>query len=176
MTASEKTKIFLIFCGILILFSVVFVVRPLISQIGAESENFFFQEKRLETLRVKTSYLDEFEEKYQVYHADLQKIDGLLIDPTEPIDFIEFLEEQTQTFSLSLEITPSPRREIKEDLWPSMNFQLSLSGAFSDFAKFLEKLESGPYLVEILSLNVREDVQEENDNVVVNLSIKVYSQ
>jgi len=36
-----------------------------------------------------------------------------------------------------------------------LNFQVSVSGSFSNLLKFLGKLENGPYLAEVTTLNIK---------------------
>lgn len=134
-----------------------------LQQIQSQAENLVFQKTQLAEIQSKDASLARFQEKRQVYQESLIKIDRLFINQAEPLDFIEFLEEESASSKLAIEITPS--------LPPS--FVLNLQGNPSDFLKFLEKLEKAPYLIEILNLNL---LNSEKNNFKATLSLKVYSQ
>ena len=184
---SFKRKIYIsiiIFSGLSILLTV-FLIYPLFSEIEKSSQNFLSQKQKLLALEKKVENLEKFKKILPEISTDLKKIDNLFVDPKVPIDFISFLEKTSQDFQLSLKISPGLPLKIEKDPWPSIGFQLSLAGSFSNFTKFLEKLESGPYLIEIQNLTISrlsetELKSKEFENflpgdVKANLSIKVYT-
>jgi len=77
------------------------------------------------------------------------------------------------------------KKTEKEEPWQSLSVQLLVTGSFSNFSKFLHKLENGPYLIEVVDLNTRrlaeKDIQvKELENIpgadTTNvLSIKVFA-
>jgi Tfp pilus assembly protein PilO len=173
MTSSGKQNLSLMGLGVVIIAFIAFIVYPLFSGIQKEADNFISQKKKLVELERKIQNLENFQKSYEEYLPNLGKIAELLINPSEPINFIEFLEKEARNADLDIEILPFAPEE-EEDFWSSMNFRLSLTGTFSNFLKFLEKLESAPYLVEILNLNATER-DEEEPGVGVSLLIKVYT-
>lgn len=154
MTVNKKTAVSLVIFGIIILIFIVLVIHPLFEAIRVDSQNLIFQKNRKAELVLKTENIKEFQKNYKDYQSNLKKISDLFINSAEPINFIEFLEKEAANSQLSIKIAPFPPRETEEDPWPSMNFQLTLTGPFPNFLKFLEKLESSNYLIEILNLNV----------------------
>lgn len=171
LNPNKKIMVSGIIFGIVIFILIVLIIYPLFGAIRAESKELISQKNKQAELILKTENIKEFQKNYKDYQPNLKKIDNLFINSAEPINFIEFLEREAANSRLSIEIAPSPSPKIKEDLWPSMNFQLKMSGSFSDFLKFLEKLESSPYLIEVLNLNINKPAEEK---LVSNLSIKVY--
>ncbi len=149
------------------------VIYPLFSEIQKESRDLVFQKAKLAELGQKIQNLNEFQKSYQSYRDDLDKAEELLINSSEPVNFIEFLEEEAQRSELGIEILPFTP-EKKGEFWPSMNFKLTLRGSFDNFLEFLEKLESAPYLIEILSLNASERGGGEPGTEIMVL-IKVYA-
>jgi len=106
--------------------------------------------------------VDTFKQDDQTKKAlidTLEKIDDLFADPEVPIEFINFLEKNAGKSQLSIEISPMAKKETEP--WPSLSFQISTVGSFSNFLKFLEKLETGPYLIEISNLNVKKITEKE---------------
>ena len=76
-------------------------------------------------------------------------------------------------------------KKTEQEPWQSLSAQLLVTGSFSNFSKFLHKLENGPYLIEVVDLNTRrlaeKDIQtKELENIpgadTTNvLSIKVFA-
>jgi Tfp pilus assembly protein PilO len=171
LNPNKKIMVSGVIFGIVIFIFIVLIIYPLFGAIRAESKELISQKNKQAELILKTENIKEFQKNYKDYQPNLKRIDNLFVNSAEPINFIEFLEREAANSRLSIEIAPFPPPKIKEDLWSSMNFQLKISGAFSDFLKFLEKLESSPYLIEVLNLNINKPTEEE---LVSNLLIKVY--
>ncbi len=57
------------------------------------------------------------------------------------------------------------KKTEKEELWQSLSAQLLITGSFSNFSKFLRKLENGPYLIEIVDLNTRAAAMGEKEDL-----------
>lgn len=174
MKTTKKILTSLIILGLISLVFIVFLVYPLFNEIKKESQNLISQKRTLVELTTKTQNLKKFQATYNTYQENLEKIDKLFVNPTEPLNFIEFLETEAADSQLLIEIFPSPSQEIAVDPWPSLNFQLTLIGSFPNFLKFLEKLESSSYLIEVLNLNIRRLTENEGD-INVTLLIKIYT-
>ena len=155
MKQDKKTIITLAVSVSAVLVLVIFIIYPLFSEIKKSSAEYLDQKSKLAGLEDKNKNLQQFQAAYQDYEPDLEKINALFIDLTEPVNFIEFLEKEALQSQLFIEIAPLASEKVKGDNWPSMNFQLVLNGSFPGFLQFFEKLESSPYLVEIVSLNMR---------------------
>lgn len=152
MTIKRKTYIALLILGVMVLFLILFAIKPLLSQIKKESENFVMQKKELIELEVKIKNLQDFRSNFKQYQLNLEKIDSLFVDAAEPIEFIEFLEREAADSQLSIEIFPSGDRE----------FSLKLEGSFSSLSGFIERLEYGPYLIKPLNLSIRKISNKKN--------------
>lgn len=170
MTAAPRT--ILIGFGTIAVAFAGLVIYPLFAGIQTESADLVSQRKELAKLEIKIQNFRNFQKSFQAYQPDLEKIEKLLIDPSEPVDLIDFLEKDAARFGLSLEISPLAFKEDDKP-WPSLNFRLNLEGAFPDFLKFLERLESAPYLLEVRGLNAFK--KEEEPGVEIILFIKVYA-
>lgn len=153
---SLKRKIYIsliIFSGLSILLSV-FLIYPLLSEIEEKSQDFLSQKEKLMVLEKKVENLEKFRMIFPEISANLEKIDDLFVNQKMPIDFISFLERTSQNSQLTLKISPAPPLKIEKDPWPSISFQLISTGSFPNFLKFLEKLESSFYLIEIQNLSI----------------------
>jgi len=150
----NKIKIAIVIFLILTIIFVVFSIWPLFSGIKKSSANILSQKAALVILEAETKNLEEFKSYSQEIRPNLEKIDALFIDPEVPVDFIRFLEKTARESQASLKISPAFPTQITKDPWPTFLFQLTLTSSFPDFLKFLEKLESSIYLIEIQSLNI----------------------
>jgi len=186
MKTDRKITISLVGFVLAILVFVIFITYPLFDEVKKSSEDALAQKNTLAELETKTKNLQKFQATYKSYESNLEKIDTLLINPAEPINFIEFLEKAAWQSQLSIAISPLAPAKIEEDPWPSMNFRLVLTGSFPDFLKFFETLELSPYLIEILDLSMRRlhewDIKAEKykdfsvGDVNTSLLIKTYTQ
>jgi len=172
--------------GITGLIFIFLIIYPLFNNIKKNSEAFISQKKELALLKAEIENLEKFEKIYQTHRENLEKIDKLFIDPEIPTDiikFVGFLRKIAKDSQVSIDISsPTPKKEIAADPWPSITFQVALKGKFTNFGKFLEKIETGPYLIEILNLDTRrltekklEPKEFSSGDTSTSLSIKVFT-
>lgn len=145
-------SITILFISIILLF--VFLIYPIFLEIKKISQDFLSQKEKLVSLERKSENFQKFQSYYLEIKPNLEKIDQLFIDPKVPIDFIGFLEKTARDYQIPITISPGLPTKIEEDPWPSLNFQITSLSSFPDFLKFLEKLESSNYLIEIQNLNI----------------------
>jgi len=152
--------------GIIIVILFSFVICPLLNGVKKNSQELILAKKELVSFKTKT---EEFEQSKKVYgslETDLEKIDELFINPDVPIDLIRFWRKTAKDSGLLIDISPTSLGVKETVLWDSIGFRLSLIGPFSNFLKFLEKIETAPYLIEIQNLSAKTSKQF--------LTIKVY--
>jgi len=154
MTVKKKIIISIVFFLVLSILLIVFLIYPVFLEIKKTSQDFLAQKEKLTVLEQKVKNLEKFRITFSGISSNLEKIDNFFVDPEVPIDFIRFLEKTSQDSQLSLKISPGQAIKIKKDESPFIVFQLSLTGSFPNLAKFLEKLESASYLIEIQNLTI----------------------
>jgi Tfp pilus assembly protein PilO len=163
----------------------VFVIRPLFSEIKESSQELISQKQTLSTFEAKVKNLEEFRDIYEEIEPNLQKVASFFVNPELPLGFINFLEASAQEFQLSIKIASYSLGESEEDHWPFLVLNITSVGAFSNLMNFLEKLEASPYLLEINNLSINKlteiDIRREEfegftvEDVRAALSIKVYT-
>ncbi len=174
MTTSNKIKISIITLLILSICFVVFLIYPLFQEIEKNSKAILTQKSALKTLETETKNLEKFKPFAERNKENLEKIEEMLLDPELPVDFINFLEKIAGESQISLKVSYLTQK-TNEGTWPAFLVQSNCSGLFSNFLRFLEKLESSDYLIEIQTLNVTKLTETEEGNVRVNLSLKVFT-
>ena len=155
--------------GILILWIIIFLLQG----IQESSQELVSIKKDLVLLDQQVKDLESLQGKYKNYQLDLEKINNFFVEQTLPIGFIKFLEKSALNSQASIKV--SLAKEITEPE-PALSFNASFSGSFSNFLKFIDKLENGPYLVEITNLNVKDLAQESSGNIMANLVLIVLTQ
>lgn len=169
---------------IITLVLIVFFIYPLFQKIKRNSEDLISAKKELISLQAKIENLEKLKELYLTLQPGLEKIDALFIDPKAPIDFIKFLEKIGGDSGVLIDISYIGVRKIETDPWPSLGFQIALTGPFPNCLKFLERIETSPYLIEVQNLDIRRIAKEEvarfkegvsAGNVEATLSIKVFT-
>jgi len=170
MMSVKKIHPLLIIFGVLNLLLIIFVIWPLFKQINEVSQNFSSERNKVVYLKAEKENIKKIEQIYKSYESDLNKTEALLFEPESPISFINFLEKTATDSQVKMEISsmikqeqpsnakPGQKSSIKqqqnEDLWSSLSLQIVISGSFNNTAKFLEKIENGPYLIQITDLNI----------------------
>ena len=187
MTMDLKKKIYLwlIIFGLLTLCLIILIIYPVFGWIKESSQEIISQKQRLASLQDRIESLENFKKLYPTIKPNLEKIDGLFINPEAPIGFIGFLEKTASHTQVLIEISAITLRETKKDPWPFLGFQIRINGSFPKFLRFLEKLEAGPYLIEIQSLDIsrlsEQDVKLKQfegfsaGDIRASLSIKAFS-
>lgn len=164
---------------------IIFLVQPVYKDIGISSEELILEKQTLTSLEAKIKNIEDFRKNYQETKENLEKTKNLFIKLKAPINFIYFLEESARVSQIPLEIFPSQVKENKEGAWSYIVFKIDSACSFPNFLKFLEKLESSPYLIEIHGLTMtkltEDDLRREKfenyslGDVNVSLSIKVFA-
>jgi len=175
MIPIKKIYLSIAIFGIISTLLVVFVVSPLFKEIKAISQNLFLKKNKIAYLREERENIKKIENLYKAYQPDLDRIENLFIDPEIPIEFIGFLEKTAAGSQIKLEISSMTRaaakggdeqssattKKTEQEPWQSLSAQLLVTGSFSNFSKFLHKLENGPYLIEVLDLNTKKLTERE---------------
>jgi hypothetical protein len=174
MTPRKKIYLWLLIFTSISLFFFAFLIPKFLKEIRADSQELISFKNELASSQKETEIFEKLAKVYQNYQPNFSKIDQIFIDPKLPIEFLDFLEKNASYFQLKYEISPLVGKETEP---PTLLFQISVSGSFSNFLKFLEKLENAPYLIDVLNLNVKKITSKETPtaNIESNFLIKVYT-
>lgn len=154
MTLKNKFNLSLIIYLIFGTLLIVFLIYPLYKDIKNNSQELISQKQEEASLENKIKNIEEFKKKYREIKPNLEKIETLFVESEVPLEFISFLEKTSQDCQTPTQISPSSVAKITEDPWPSIAFQITSVSSFPNLLKFLEKLESSKYLIEIQNLNI----------------------
>lgn len=152
--------------GILILGIIIFILQG----IQKDSQELISIKKELTLLGQQEKDFESLKKKYEIYQQNLEKINNFFIDLTFPVEFVQFLKNSASDARISMKI--SLATEIKEPE-PALSYNTTLSGSFANLLKFIDKLENGPYLIEINNLNIKKLAQESVGNITANLELIV---
>jgi len=174
MNPRKKIYFWLSFFILISLFFIAFLIPKFLKEIRANSQELISLKNELASFQKETESFEKLAKVYQNYQPNFSKIDQIFIDPKDPIEFLDFLEKNASYFQLKYEISPLVGKESET---PSLFFQISVSGSFTNFLKFLEKLENAPYLIDVLNLNVKKITSKEipTANIESTFLIKVYT-
>jgi len=98
----KRTIITLFILGAVISFLVLFAIKPIFGQIKTESGNFAIQKKELLESDIKAQNIRDFNDNFKQYQPNLEKMDGVFLNISEPIEFIQFLEKEAEDSRLSI--------------------------------------------------------------------------
>lgn len=158
----ENIKIYLVF-GVVML-SALSAVFFFVNQAGKNSQELLAQKQEFLSSEQKLRDLEGSRQRLEEHKKDLEKIGTLFIEHSSPTDFTDFLRGLTTNPLGSIK-----SREIKEKA--ALSFNVSFSGSFPDLLKFIDRIENGPYLSEIVALNVKGTGQ----NITASLEIVTLS-
>jgi Tfp pilus assembly protein PilO len=187
MKNKNKIYIIILIFTLLVLFLIVFLIWPLLREIKRNSEDLISAKNNIVNLEVQINETNNFKKNYETYKFDLNKIDQLFIDPSNPVNLIEFLENTASNSGITSQISLMPYASSSSKQFILLQF--ISNGGFSDTLSFLKKIESGPYLIEIENLDIQDSTKklqeltdrrsgtpEENSSryVEATLTIKIY--
>lgn len=130
--------------------------------------------KGIKLSEIQAVQIKDFQSKYQDYLPSLEKIDRSIVDPKNPLDFIEFLENSAEEQSVS--ITIYPILFPKEPGAQVVSVKFSAQGPFKNTVNFLEKIEGGVYLALIRSLtieSVKSDSKSSSESVMASVVMDI---
>jgi len=185
MAPNKKIFLISIIFTAFLLILICFVIYPLFKEIKKSSENLIVVRKELTLSRDLSGNIGQIKKLYGEIEPDFKKIEGFFIDSEAPIDLIKFWEETASDLKILINITPISMGIKEADPWNSIGFQMNLVSSFSNFVRFLEKIENSPYLIEVLNLNIRsldeselkspKYIQFSAGDINANLVVKVFA-
>jgi hypothetical protein len=184
MNPRKKIYISIIVFAIISVFLIALVLVPLLTNIKKNSDELISQKRELAQTEKDIKTFEETESIYEKSKEEINKINKLFYDQKNPLEFLDFLTEKPKIYGLQnkiLKIIP-PDLKPQTDSWKIYSFQISSTGSFTSLMKFINSLESGPYLIEILNINIKKSSGEglilqgfSLGDTSASLSIKVYS-
>ena len=150
----SKNNIKLIIIGIFIATTSVgslFIFNTFL-QIKETSLAILDQKKNLVSSEESEKDLKEFKVIFPGIKQNIDKADALFINYEAPLDFKGFLEKTASDHQLSFKISSVSLGQ--EQLGQFILFQLSSTGDYQNFLKFLDKLENSQYLIKIQKLDI----------------------
>lgn len=148
------------------LFLIVFFIWPLSDEITKNSEDLISTKNDIFSLSAQIKETENFNKNYETYKPNLEKVDQLFVDPNNPVNFIEFLENTAHDSQITSQVSLTPYQQVKQN---SINFQVSSAGNFSGILNFLKEIEAGPYLTEIENLTIQ---NSQGSSITKNFSLK----
>ena len=177
MDPKKKIYFLLSVCVILILAIVILGVYPAFKEIQENADGFISKKNEILVLDQEIRNFDQIKDKYQSHWLQVDNLGSLFVLREMPIDFTRFLQDLASSSSLPIVISIPPSGEKGNERWEYFTYNLSLEGSFSNFARFLEKLENSPYLIKLENMNItqQEAIEGKAAGIRASLLIKVYA-
>lgn len=151
----ENKKVYIsagIFAAIILLLAA-FVIFPFIKKIKNNSADSILKKNSFASLGAQVGEIEKFKSKYASYEPNFKKINQLYIDPGSPVNFFKFLEKTALDCKISSNV--SLLQDYSRSNSGFVNLQVFSNGEFLNILKFLDKLETGPYMVKIKNLSMK---------------------
>jgi len=163
MKLEPRKKIFvsILVFAVLYFVLIVMVIYPLQRELKSNSEGLVIEKGRLAQLKEEIKGLRESEDLYRSSYENIERIDALFVNAEVPIEFMNFLEGSAADSQIGIDVSSVGEVKKESGWWPSINFQISMTGPLPQCLKFLERLEAGPYLIEISNLSVKRLAESE---------------
>jgi len=184
---NHKKQIILISFAFTIAFLLVFIfiIYPFLKDIKKASDELILQKEKLTLKRANLEEIEksQFKKHYEDLESNFNKMQQFFISADAPVDFIEFLEKTANETGLIIDINITSLNASKDDFWNFLGFRLTVKGPFFNFSKFLQKIETSHYLVQIQNINIRKVNAEEaikdkslsEKEVFADLILKVFT-
>jgi Tfp pilus assembly protein PilO len=169
MNFKNKFNLIVLILVLLNICLIVFGVYYTWTSINNISQDLISQKEKLINTDLEIQNIEEFKSIYPVIESDLQKASRLLSNYEAPVEFMKFLEDVSLECQVTTNIVAlsASQAQEKQSIWPFLPFQIKSSGSFTNFYRFFEKIESGPYLIEIQNLRI-DRINDKNINNQVN--------
>ena len=149
MKAKQKTFIAASSFGVFTVIFLVVIVYTVIQGVLEDRGQVLVHKRELLQLQEYEKSSRELEMFSAQYAGEFLRLKNLLVDSETPIAFFRFLDETADLFRLRIEKAPGAVQHLKGDRWPSFEIRLAGDGVYPDVMAFLQKIENGPYLLEI---------------------------
>ena len=158
----KKTIILISFVfAAIILFLAIFATAPLLREIEKETKEFTAVKKDFLLAQQKMKKFEEIKNLYFSLEPDVTKAQELLVDSDTPLAIIEFWEKTAKDSNVLIEILPASSKAPENDFWNSIFFRVTAVSSFTNFLKFFQKIETGPFLIEIQNIVARRLIEQE---------------
>jgi hypothetical protein len=155
MIILNKRNFNILFISILVIFSfVIFLNISLIKDIEKDYKKLNSQKQELYLFQKQIQEFESFKDETGFYKSDFKKIEQLFVNKETPIDFIQFLEKQSQELGILIKISPITIMPKENDLWENLGFRINLTGSFPKCLAFLEKVQLSKWLSDIEKLEI----------------------
>ena len=154
---STKNKTILTFAAIMALAALIvaLLVYPTYNDIVNNSKELILEKQKMLALEQKITNIQYFKDNHDQIGSNITEAQGLFATAEAPVNFISFLENIASDSNVTMQIVPSVPMQEKGDVWQSIIFKIDTASTFPNFLKFLDKLESGPYLIETEALQIK---------------------
>jgi len=150
MDLVTKKKMIIILAIIAVMTIIFFIFSLfLVRSIKVNSNKFLEIQKSLMVLDNKRRQFDIYKSKFKQNEADFIKINNLFLDKSDVLKLFNFLENSAKDYKSYINISVL---NTGEDF---LKIQISLYGSFENFMKFLNRLESTSYLIEIENFKIK---------------------
>ncbi len=154
-----------------------FVVWPQIKGVVDDANALAQQKQEKNTFLAEQRNLAYFTACSRQHQPELQEFTSLFVDPNNPVEFLVFMETIAKESQLGAKIIPGNPQKVKGDFWPSIGFQVSVQAPFSQIRSFLQKLEYGPYALEMQNATIQSMKDAKAPQVVtLHATFKLYTQ
>jgi len=155
---------------------VVFLIFPLLKSIRENSEKLISFKRELSFLRSSAVNFEETRKNYNLYKEELEKINDIFIDSNIPIDLIKFWEKVAADSNISIDIFPASLKLGKVgDRWDSISFQVTVKGSYPNVMRFIQKIESSPYLITLSEISLNRPAKNTTSNIVISFQMRAYA-
>ena len=137
---------------------VVFLIWPAVQKIQQSSAEIFSDRVAIASLGKDVGALDNFKKQYDIYKPNLAKVDQLFIDAQNPVSFIEFLEKIAKDSNLEIDVRLFDGKDAIKAM-PAAVFSIVAKGDFLNIVSFAQKMENGPYLINITNMTIAKSIQ-----------------
>lgn len=185
MGSWKKIIIISIPLSIVLVCMIIFLIYPTVRDISKSSKDLFDLKKESYLYKDGADRMGSLKESRAKIESIENKVDNLFVDAKIPINLIEFWEKTAKGANILIDISPISLKTSGENSWNPVGFQIIATGSYSNFMKFLVKLENSPYLTSIdnltlKNLNENEVAAENSKKITISdvrgiLDIRVFS-
>lgn len=173
MKVKNKIYITLILFILVTAILIIFLIYPTFKDIQKSSSSILSDRQKTASLYTQSQELINFEKKLPVYQDNLNKLEKVFVDPKNPVSLVKFLEQTSSYLNLAVDINLVEGTKESDKNAQFSNFYINSKGTFLNILNFVEKIENGPYLIQVNKLTIDSEISGESDVIEANLLIQV---
>lgn len=149
-----------------------------------KSNDFYLAKSKFFSTEKTESQLELAKNFYEKHQGEIKELDAIFFETDVPVKLITFIEETASSSGVNFNLDSIGKDNLKKGdsfkvIKPVLIISASASASLKNILLFLNKIESGPFLIEVTDITIRKKGIDSNNNSVssvdAHFTLKVFN-